>query len=82
MLDEFLLVRVTTTKKPQQMLDDAAADATTEQQRGPLQTEIDAVTCDMAACTKVTLPIVNIEELVLQSDVRRLDVFFFKWHLI
>lgn len=56
------MVRVTSaTKRP-----DEGALA---RLKGPLQSEIDAITADMAVSTKVALPIVNIEELVLQSDV-------------
>lgn len=39
--------------------------------KGPVQADIDRVTSTMTASRKLTMPIVNIEELVLQSDVSK-----------
>lgn len=58
-LDEFLLVRVATNDSSKEPL-----------MKGPTQDDIDHATRAQSLCKTNQLPIVNIEELVLQSDVQ------------
>lgn len=58
-LDEFLLVRVAFNDSSKEPL-----------MKGPTQSDIDQATIEQPSCKSNQLPIVNIEELVLQSDVQ------------
>lgn len=79
--EEWLLVQRKSTMSTARM---AGADAKTE--AGPMQSDIDAATADIMQTTFPTPAVVNIDELVLQSDVTtRLCILFgsrLKIHII